>query len=142
MCWLSSSTETLSWTGHITFSISVFLDCGKALVAEIAEGSISSSSVKDYSEAAHVKLDKEGWSPQNADKHPWIKIDLGDLYLVCGFAVQGCSDSGVDTWVTRYRVQVSPEENFWDSWNYIKVINWLRRAGGLASCTLCKISRA
>lgn len=79
--------------------------------------------MKDYSEAAHVKLDKEGWSPQNADKHPWIKTDLGDLNLVCGFAVQGCSDNGVDTWLARYRVQVSPEENFWDSWNYIKVIN-------------------
>lgn len=74
--------------------------------------------------ASRGRLKDSGWAPRSTgkDQYPYLLIDLVNLYLVCGFKVQGCSDfKGKPAWVTRYRVQVSPEKNFWDSWNYIKV---------------------
>lgn len=84
---------------------------------------ITASSGNSNYQPSFAKFGNVGWSPSKADLHPWLKIDLGDLYLICGFKVQGCRDGAVETYVRRYRVQVSPEDNFWDSWNYIKVIN-------------------
>ena len=44
------------------------------------------------------------------------------MHLVCGFEIQGCVAMGpLPSWVTRYRVQVSPEKDYWDDWNFIKV---------------------
>jgi len=73
--------------------------------------------------ASRGMLKDSGWAPLGAyqDRYPYLQIDLVDLYLVCGIKVQGCSDfKGKPAWVTRYRVQVSPEKDFWDSWNYLK----------------------
>ena len=68
-----------------------------------------------------------GWVPKGSDMHPYLEIDLEQLFLVCGVEVQGCKRIGpggreYSAWVTRYRVQVSPENEYWDSWNFIKVI--------------------
>jgi len=74
--------------------------------------------------ASRGRLKDSGWAPRSTEKdpYPYLRIDLVDLYLVCGVEVQGCSDfKGKPAWVTTYRVQVSPEKNFWDSWNYLKV---------------------
>ena len=71
--------------------------------------------------ASSGRLEDSGWAPRN-DSFPYLQIDLVNLYLVCGVKVQGCTDfKGKPAWVTRYRVQVSPEKDFWDSWNYLKV---------------------
>ena len=44
------------------------------------------------------------------------------LYLVCGFKIRGYSDMRPrPAWLTIYRVQVSPEKDFRDDWNSIKV---------------------
>ncbi|XP_078373014.1 uncharacterized protein LOC144656640 [Oculina patagonica] len=82
----------------------------------------ASSEVPGYP-ASSGRLRDLGWAPDSLDKdpYPYLQINLVNLYLVCGFKIQGCSDfKGKPAWVTRYRVQVSPEENYWDSWNYIK----------------------
>ena len=72
--------------------------------------------------ASSGRLKDKGWAPKNMDRYQYLLIDLVDLNLVCGVKIQGCSDfKGKPAWVTRYRVQVSPEEDFWDSWNYLKV---------------------
>ena len=89
---------------------------------------MSSSTVHDAYENFFGKLNDdnpEGWVPKGDDQHPYLEFDLGKLYLICGFEVKGCKikkfGNTYDVWVTRYRVQVSPENDYWDSWNYIKV---------------------
>ena len=60
----------------------------------------------------------DGWSPHASDKLPYLQFDLEKLYLICGFKVLGCKDS----YVNLYRVHVSPEKEYLDSWNIIKVM--------------------
>ncbi|XP_022793981.1 latent-transforming growth factor beta-binding protein 4-like isoform X2 [Stylophora pistillata] len=90
----------------------------------IPDSQMSSSSEDPNYPAANGRLKDKGWSPDehNAeDKTPYLQIDLGGLYLVCGFKIQGCSGMRPrPAWVIRYRAQVSPEKDFWDDWNYIR----------------------
>ena len=63
--------------------------------------------------ASSGRLEDSGWAPGSSDNdpYPYLQIDLVNLYLVCGVKVQGCTDfKGKPAWVTRYRVQVSPEK--------------------------------
>lgn len=60
----------------------------------------------------------DGWSPHPSDKLPYLQFDLESLYLICGFEVLGCKGS----YVNLYRVHVSPEKEYLDSWNIIKVM--------------------
>ena len=90
----------------------------------IPDSRMTASSEESEYFASSGRLKDSGWAPLGTDKdwYPYLQIDLVDLYLVCGIKVQGCSDfKGKPAWVTRYRVQVSPEKDFWDSWNYLKV---------------------
>ena len=108
-----------------TTRLHFFLACGSPLV-----GSAKSPVLKDSGINASSKLnakvnmgdvrigDNNGWSPSESDKLPYLQFDLGKLHLICGFEVQGCKKS----YVTRYRVHVSPEKDFLDTWNIIKVI--------------------
>lgn len=105
--------------------------CGKPLgVARSSDDDVLSNSrihasSEDYRyPASSGRLKDKGWAPRSSDEdpYPYLQIDLIDLYLVCGVQVQGCTDfEKKPAWVTRYRVQVSPEKDFWDSWNYLKV---------------------
>lgn len=114
----------------------IFPDCGYKLVRDLPDSSVTSSTVHKSYETHHGKLDKnpDGWVPEGRDSHPYLQFDLGKLFLICGFEVKGCAlnDKGrkYPLYVTRYRVQVSPEIDFWDSWNYIKV-SWLSIANDL-----------
>ena len=88
----------------------------------IPDSEMSASSEDPKHPASSGRLKDSGWSPAKNDGYQYLQINLGSLYLVCGFKIQGCFNiKGGPAWVTRYRVQVSPEEDFWDSWNYIKV---------------------
>lgn len=122
-----------AWTMHLWCTFVIFLifpDCGYKLVRYLPDSSVTSSSVHKSYETHHGKLDKnpDGWVPDGRDSHPYLQFDLGKLFLICGFEVKGCelNNKGrkYPLYVTRYRVQVSPEIDFWDSWNYIKV-SWL-----------------
>ena len=102
--------------------------CGQPLgVTRYGDNMLPDSRMKASSEdmrhpASSGRLKDSGWAPRSEDPYPYLGIDLVNLYLVCGVKIQGCSDfKGKPAWVTRYRVQVSPEEDFWDSWNYLKV---------------------
>lgn len=99
----------------------MFLDCGKELIGynKIGNQNIKASTVDRFAQTYEARMHGgNGWIPDRNDKHPYLEIDLGSLFLVCGFEVRGCRRS----WPTRYRVQVTPEKDYWDSWNYIKVI--------------------
>lgn len=118
-----------AWTMHLWCTFVVFLifpDCGYKLVRDLPDSSVTSSSVHKSYETHHGKLDKnpDGWIPDGRDLHPYLQFDLGKLFLICGFEVKGCELNNKGLYVTRYRVQVSPEIDFWDSWNYVKV-SWL-----------------
>ena len=111
-------------------SLLFFPVCGQTLGVgrygnNILPDSRMTASSEDLSyPASSGRLKDSGWAPRGTDKdrYPYLQIDLVDLYLICGIKVQGCSDfKGKPAWVTRYRVQVSPEKDFWDSWNYLKV---------------------
>jgi len=105
----------------------IFPDCGYKLVRDLPDSSVTSSSVHKSYDTHHGKLDDypDGWVPDESDSNPYLQFDLGKLFLICGFEVKGCelNYKGLNypLYVTRYRVQVSPEIDFWDSWNYIKV---------------------
>ena len=88
---------------------------------ELPDSRMKASSATWLYPASRGRLKDRGWSPMGRDEdpYPYLEIDLGNLYLVCGIKVQGCSEKRAGE--IRYRVQVSPEENFWDSWNYLKV---------------------
>ena len=126
---------------HHIFCHVYFLDCGEPLVGStdaprIGDSSITASSMNlimtSIGEARLGAGENNGWIPNKRDKHPYLQFDLEKLYLICGFEVQGCGQS----WVTRYRVQVSPEENFWDPWNYIKVATFLIAAAATAAIAI------
>ena len=113
-----------------TRSLHFFPVCGRPLEAGLHGNNfppasrMTASSEDSRYLASSGRLKDSGWAPNGADKdrYPYLQIDLVDLYLICGIKVQGCSDfKGKPAWVTRYRVQVSPEKDFWDSWNYLKV---------------------
>ena len=60
----------------------------------------------------------DGWSPQYHDKLPRLQFDLEKLYLICGFEVLGCKGFNV----TSYSVHVSPEKDYLNLWNIMKVM--------------------
>lgn len=106
----------------------LFLVCGKPLGVDrngnemIPNSKMTASSEDPRYPAKSGRLGDSGWSPDSKDLYPYLQIDLSNLYLICGLKIDGCTKfKGGAAWVTRYRVQVSPEKNFWDSWNYIKV---------------------
>ncbi|KAL9970967.1 hypothetical protein ACROYT_G023438 [Oculina patagonica] len=89
----------------------------------IPDKQMTASSEDPHHPPSSGRLKDIGWAPESLDKdpYPYLQIDLKKFFLICGFKIQGCKDfKGGPAWVTRYRVQVSPERKYWDSWNYIK----------------------
>ena len=86
----------------------------------IRDSSITASSKQTPSaKISEVRIGgNDGWSPHASDKLPYLQFDLEKLYLICGFEVLGCKGS----YVNLYRVHVSPEKDYLDSWNIIKVM--------------------
>ena len=86
----------------------------------IRDSSITASSKQTPSaKISEVRIGgNDGWSPHASDKLPYLQFDLEKLYLICGFKVLGCKGS----YVNLYRVHVSPEKEYLDSWNIIKVM--------------------
>ena len=64
--------------------------------------------------------DNVGWCPSASDVSPYLQFDLEKLYLICGFQVI----QGSFTHMKSYRVHVSPEEDYLNSWNIFKVMTW------------------
>ena len=60
----------------------------------------------------------DGWCSSESDKFPYLQFDLEKLYLICGFQVH----EGLDTRLKSYRVHVSPEKDYLNSWNIVKVM--------------------
>ncbi|XP_015748600.1 PREDICTED: fibrillin-1-like [Acropora digitifera] len=60
--------------------------------------------------------DNVGWCPSASDVSPYLQFDLEKLYLICGFQVI----QGSLTYMSSYRVHVSPEEDYLNSWNIYK----------------------
>ncbi|XP_044183632.1 fibrillin-1-like [Acropora millepora] len=97
--------------------------CGRPLVGPVASRLIRDSSITASSkQTPSAKISEariggnDGWSPHTSDKLPYLQFDLEKLYLICGFKVLGCKGS----YVNLYRVHVSPEKEYLDSWNIIK----------------------
>ncbi|XP_015748264.1 PREDICTED: uncharacterized protein LOC107328062 isoform X2 [Acropora digitifera] len=84
----------------------------------IRDSSITASSKQTPSaKISEVRIGgNDGWSPHASDKLPYLQFDLEKLCLICGFEVLGCKGS----YVNLYRVHVSPEKDYLDSWNIIK----------------------
>ena len=119
------------------FGLSVFLTelnltelyllpaCGRPLVGPVESPLIKDSSITASSkQTSSAKMSEariggnDGWSPHASDKLPYLQFDLEKLYLICGFELLGCKGSSV----SLYRVHVSPEKEYLDSWNIIKVM--------------------
>ena len=99
--------------------------CGRPLVGPVESRLIRDSSITASSkQTPSAKISEariggnDGWSPHTSDKLPYLQFDLEKLYLICGFKVLGCKGS----YVNLYRVHVSPEKEYLDSWNIIKVM--------------------
>ena len=107
----------------------IVLDCGQPLGLtrgtsnQIQDEKMTGTSYVGNHAFHNGRIGDVGWCPQSGvtDGHPYLQIDLMGFYLVCGFAIQGCTDPLKSAWVTRYRVQVSPQKDYWDLWNFIKV---------------------
>ena len=110
-------------------SLAEFLGCGSPLGIlrtniTIPDNRLTASSHDPHFPAAYGRLYLSGWAPKSRYKEyfPHFQVNLGAMHLVCGFEIQGCLAMGPRSgWVTRYRVQVSPEKDYWDDWNFIKV---------------------
>ena len=108
------------------------LDCGNPLIGStdrngIKDSSFSSSeifsnTVSKTGIASNARLGNDnGWGPPDDESLHYLQIDLEKLYLICGFVVKGCKLS----FVKKYRVHISPDENFLDTWNMVKVCNYI-----------------
>ena len=64
--------------------------------------------------------DNGGWCPSKSDASPYLQFDLEKLYLICGFQVI----KGGSTAMSSYRVHVSPEKDYLNSWNIVEVMTW------------------
>ena len=109
-------------------AIPYFLDCGKPLIGstknpQIKDSSFTASKTDFWNrKASAARFGKNiGWGPYVTSMFDleYLQVDLEKIYLICGFEVKGCKQSFVE----RYRVHISPEENFLDNWNMIKVCN-------------------
>ena len=86
----------------------------------IRDSSITASSMNiPWAKMSDARIGgNDGWSALVTDKWPYLQFDLEKLHLVCGFEVLGCNGFNVSS----YRVHVSPEKDYLDSWNIIKVM--------------------
>ena len=84
----------------------------------IPDNKMSASSEDQSHPAKNGRLEDRVWSPDEHNNHDKFSY----LYLVCGFKIWGCFDVRPrPAWLTIYRVQVSPEKDFRNDWNSIKV---------------------
>ncbi|XP_022106836.1 uncharacterized protein LOC110987964 [Acanthaster planci] len=51
------------------------------------------------------------WAPAQNNKDQYVQVDLGKPTVVTGVSVQGCS--GEERWVTKFRVELSLDEQNW-----------------------------
>ncbi|XP_038045117.1 probable carboxypeptidase X1 [Patiria miniata] len=55
-----------------------------------------------------------GWCANSQDnKHPWIRVDLGEVATVAGLITQGRHQSNV--WITSYKVEYSQAVSSWST---------------------------
>lgn len=93
-------------------------ECAGGVGNIIPDNKMSASSEDQSHPAKNGRLEDRGWSPDEHNNHDKFSY----LYLVCGFKIRGCSDVRPrPAWLTIYRVQVSPEKDFRNDWNSIKV---------------------
>ncbi|XP_015757878.1 PREDICTED: uncharacterized protein LOC107337270 isoform X3 [Acropora digitifera] len=97
--------------------------CGRPLVGPvegrlIMDNSITASSKQiPWAKMSDARIGgNDGWTPHHSDGLPYLQFDLEKLYLICGFEVLGCKGFNV----TSYRVHVSPEKDYLNSWNTMK----------------------
>ena len=86
----------------------------------IRDSSITASSTRGpWRNMSKARIgDNVGWCPSASDVSPYLQFDLEKLYLICGFQVI----QGSLTHMRSYRVHVSPEEDYLNSWNIFKVM--------------------
>ena len=52
-----------------------------------------------------------GWCARSNDSNPWLQIDLGKEFEVCGVATQGGTSSS--EWTTHFKLSFSSDGNIW-----------------------------
>ncbi|XP_071502306.1 lactadherin-like [Diadema antillarum] len=93
------------------------LDRGVPLGVEdgrIPDSSMSSSSTWNYGTLApDGRLNKlpDAWCPGLDDQDSWLKIDLGEVFMVTGVITQGRSND--DKWVTSMSISTSLDDVYW-----------------------------
>ncbi|XP_072170635.1 lactadherin-like [Diadema setosum] len=64
----------------------------------------------------NIEADSEGtsaaWTPYRTDQDRWLKIDLGEEFIVTGVVTQGRSN--VDQWATSMYISTSLDDTDWD----------------------------
>ncbi|XP_071499232.1 EGF-like repeat and discoidin I-like domain-containing protein 3 [Diadema antillarum] len=86
----------------------------------IPDSSMSSSSwINIHHQAQYGRLDKQpnsggysaSWVPREDDQDKWIKIDLGEVFMVTGVITQGRANHG--RWVTSIHISTSLNDIDW-----------------------------
>ncbi|XP_071501550.1 lactadherin-like [Diadema antillarum] len=120
---LNSRTELISASAINHESELCPLDRGVNLGVEdgrIPDTSMSSSSTYSSGTLAqhgrlNIEPDSEGtsaaWTPLDNDKDGWLKIDLGEEFMVTGVITQGRSNDY--QWVTSMSISTSLDDIFW-----------------------------
>ena len=57
-----------------------------------------------------------GWCAADSDSTPWLQVDLGKAFEVCGVAIQG--SSGFPEWVTDFKLSYSSDGITWTTYKY------------------------
>jgi hypothetical protein len=56
-----------------------------------------------------------GWGPKTkTDAIDYLQIDLGEVYVICAVATQGCSSCS--EWTTQYKISTSIDNNTWTTY--------------------------
>ena len=77
-----------------------------------------------YHKPAYGRLNfnkADGWCTRTADRNDdeWLQVDLGQLFELCGVAIQGDSQYiGDDEWVTEFKMFYSQDGNTWTTYKF------------------------
>jgi hypothetical protein len=87
-------------------SLSVGIGDGKIPDSDMTSSSTYNSSTLP----SKARLDYtagSSWCAATNDSSPYLQINLGSPYIICGIATQG--DHMTDQWVQSYQMQISPD---------------------------------
>ena len=71
---------------------------------------LSSSKYNTSTSVSHGRLGyKAGssWCSAGSDSSPYLRVNLGSPYIICGVATQG--DHNTDQWIQTYQIQQSTD---------------------------------